>query len=94
MVWPYEMLSAYEYIICRPAAIYGTTTGLVTSLALYFYSSLIIKTSSFTFFRCSLRSTIIVMAQDAYDSALLGILSNEGQIAKFLDVVMGFLYRR
>lgn len=31
---------------------------------------------------------------EAYDSALLGILQHEGQIAKFLDVVLGFLYRR
>ncbi|XP_062615931.1 nudC domain-containing protein 3-like [Saccostrea cucullata] len=31
---------------------------------------------------------------EAYDSALLGILQHEGQIAKFLDVILGFLYRR
>ena len=34
------------------------------------------------------------MAQDMYDTVLLGVLQKEGQIAKFLDVVMGFLYRR
>lgn len=34
------------------------------------------------------------MDTETYDAALLGILQNEGQIAKFLDVVMGFLYRR
>jgi len=31
---------------------------------------------------------------EIYDATLLGILQKEGQIAKFLDVVMGFLYRR
>ncbi|XP_064628139.1 nudC domain-containing protein 3-like [Lineus longissimus] len=29
-----------------------------------------------------------------YDSALLGILQNEGQISNFLDTIFGFLYRR
>ncbi|XP_067672428.1 nudC domain-containing protein 3-like isoform X2 [Haliotis asinina] len=32
--------------------------------------------------------------RDRYDSTLLGILSNEGEITNFLDVVIGFLYRR
>ncbi|XP_046560284.1 nudC domain-containing protein 3-like [Haliotis rubra] len=32
--------------------------------------------------------------RDTYDSTLLGILSNEGEITNFLDVVIGFLYRR
>ena len=31
---------------------------------------------------------------EKYDTALIGILQNEGQIAKFLDVLLGFLYRR
>ncbi|XP_048758289.2 nudC domain-containing protein 3-like [Ostrea edulis] len=31
---------------------------------------------------------------EAYDSALLGIIQHEGEILKFLDVVLGFLYRR
>ena len=31
---------------------------------------------------------------EKYDSALLGILQNEGQVAPFLDAIMGFLYRR
>ena len=31
---------------------------------------------------------------ERYDSALLGILQNEGQIAKFLDTIYGFLYRK
>ncbi|KAF6019946.1 NUDCD3 [Bugula neritina] len=31
---------------------------------------------------------------EIYDATLMGILQKEGQIAKFLDVVMGFLYRR
>ncbi|CAL1542829.1 unnamed protein product [Lymnaea stagnalis] len=36
------------------------------------------------------------MASDAikYDGALLAILQNEGKVAPFLDVVLGFLYRR
>ncbi|XP_064617884.1 nudC domain-containing protein 3-like [Liolophura sinensis] len=34
------------------------------------------------------------MDQEKYDPALLGILQNEGQISTFLDVVLGFLYRR
>ncbi|XP_059179649.1 nudC domain-containing protein 3-like isoform X2 [Physella acuta] len=36
------------------------------------------------------------MASDAekYDAALLGILQNEGKVAPFLDVILGFLYRR
>lgn len=34
------------------------------------------------------------MSLEVYDSTLLGILQNEGQIDKFLDVVIGFLYRR
>ncbi|CAH1795000.1 unnamed protein product, partial [Owenia fusiformis] len=34
------------------------------------------------------------MDLEKYDSALLGILQNEGKIEKFLDVVFGFLYRR
>ncbi|GFR93941.1 NudC domain-containing protein 3-like [Elysia marginata] len=33
-------------------------------------------------------------ADEKYDSALLGILQNEGQVAPFLDAVIGFLYRR
>ncbi|KAK7502002.1 hypothetical protein BaRGS_00006754 [Batillaria attramentaria] len=32
--------------------------------------------------------------EEKYDTALIGILQNEGQIAKFLDVFLGFLYRR
>ncbi|XP_071105880.1 nudC domain-containing protein 3-like [Haliotis cracherodii] len=32
--------------------------------------------------------------RETYDSTLLGILSNEGEITNFLDVVIGFLYRR
>ncbi|KAK3758560.1 hypothetical protein RRG08_051000 [Elysia crispata] len=31
---------------------------------------------------------------EKYDSALLGILQNEGQVAPFLDAIIGFLYRR
>ncbi|XP_074647596.1 nudC domain-containing protein 3-like isoform X2 [Tubulanus polymorphus] len=31
---------------------------------------------------------------EKYDSALLGILQNEGQISNFLEVIFGFLYRR
>lgn len=31
---------------------------------------------------------------ERYDSALLGILQSEGQIAKFFDVIYGFLYRK
>ena len=31
---------------------------------------------------------------EKYDTALLGILQHEGKIEKFLDVVLGFLYRR
>uniref|UniRef100_A0A2C9KWC7 CS domain-containing protein n=1 Tax=Biomphalaria glabrata TaxID=6526 RepID=A0A2C9KWC7_BIOGL len=31
---------------------------------------------------------------EQYDSALLGILQNEGKVAPFIDVVLGFLYRR
>ncbi|CAG5134483.1 unnamed protein product [Candidula unifasciata] len=36
------------------------------------------------------------MASDyeKYDGALLGILQNEGKVAPFLDVILGFLYRR
>ncbi|RUS89812.1 hypothetical protein EGW08_002424 [Elysia chlorotica] len=32
--------------------------------------------------------------EEKYDSALLGILQNEGQVAPFLDAIIGFLYRR
>ncbi|XP_013393896.1 nudC domain-containing protein 3-like [Lingula anatina] len=32
--------------------------------------------------------------QEQYDTALLGILQNEGSLANFIDVIMGFLYRR
>ncbi|KAH9519754.1 NudC domain-containing protein 3 [Bulinus truncatus] len=31
---------------------------------------------------------------EQYDGALLGILQNEGKVAPFLDVILGFLYRR
>ena len=31
---------------------------------------------------------------EQYDTALLGILQNEGNIGGFLDAVLGFLYRR
>lgn len=41
-----------------------------------------------------MRCTTLGKNLEAYDSALLGILQHEGQIAKFLDVVLGFLYRR
>ena len=32
--------------------------------------------------------------EERYDTALLGILQNEGKVEKFLDVILGFLYRR
>lgn len=32
--------------------------------------------------------------EDKYDSALLGILQHEGKIERFLDAMLGFLYRR
>ncbi|XP_060553201.1 nudC domain-containing protein 3-like [Ruditapes philippinarum] len=32
--------------------------------------------------------------EEKYDTALLGILQNEGKVEKFLNVILGFLYRR
>jgi len=31
---------------------------------------------------------------DKYDNVLIGVLQNEGEIAGFLDAILGFLYRR
>jgi len=33
-------------------------------------------------------------SHEKYDTALLSILQNEGKVAPFLDVILGFLYRR